>query len=393
MSLQKFTENADLIAFARDHSPVFTPDAVLTVEEISDGNINFVYRVKGADASVIVKQALPFIRIIGEGWPLSQDRIRIEAQSLQRAAHLCPDLVPQLYHYDAPRCALVMEDIGDHQNLREALLEARALPEVAGHLATYMARTLFFSSDFYLDTQQKKALVKEFINPDLCQSTERVFFDDPYCDHERNNVHPALQQAAQQLWQDEALKGEVARLKMRFLSEAQALLHGDLHTGSVFVTEQSSQVIDPEFGFVGPAGFDPGVLIANYLLSYCAHQQMSSSSDSYCLHLRQSVADIWNGFAAGFAQLMADETRDPTLQSAGYHRYYVQQLLADTLGFAGTEIIRRTIGIAQVAEWEALDNDAALGRAKGQALTLGQQLIMQREQLASIEAALALLDS
>ena len=35
------------------------------------------------------------------------------------------------------------------------------------------------------------------------------------------------------------------------MTNAQALIHGDLHTGSVFVKGDSTKVIDPEFAFMG----------------------------------------------------------------------------------------------------------------------------------------------
>ena len=59
--------------------------------------------------------------------------------------------------------------------------------------------------------------------------------------------------------------------KWQFITEAQAVIHGDLHTGSVMVTETETRVIDPEFAFVGPMAFDVGAIIANYLLSFFAH--------------------------------------------------------------------------------------------------------------------------
>jgi 5-methylthioribose kinase len=43
-------------------------------KEIGDGNINYVYVVKGAKGAVVVKQGLPYIRCVGESWPLSQVR-------------------------------------------------------------------------------------------------------------------------------------------------------------------------------------------------------------------------------------------------------------------------------------------------------------------------------
>ena len=59
-------------------------------------------------------------------------------------------------------------------------------------------------------------------------------------------------------------------LLCRFCERAQALIHGDLHTGSVMVTLESTQVIDPEFAFYGPMGFDVGAFIGNLILAYFA---------------------------------------------------------------------------------------------------------------------------
>lgn len=56
----------------------------------------------------------------------------------------------------------------------------------------------------------------------------------------------------------------------RFCERAQALIHGDLHTGSVMVTHDSTQVIDPEFAFYGPMGFDIGAFLGNLILAFFA---------------------------------------------------------------------------------------------------------------------------
>ena len=40
------------------------------VQEVGDGNLNLVFIVEGTAGSVIVKQALPYVRLVGESWPL-----------------------------------------------------------------------------------------------------------------------------------------------------------------------------------------------------------------------------------------------------------------------------------------------------------------------------------
>ncbi len=84
-----------------------------------------------------------------------------------------------------------------------------------------------------------------------------------------------IRDAAEQLWADNELHFEVAILRNKFLTSAQALLHGDLHTGSIFIKPDSTKVIDPEFAYYGPMGFDIGAVFANLLLNFAAQEGWS----------------------------------------------------------------------------------------------------------------------
>ncbi|KAK8966466.1 Methylthioribose kinase 1 [Platanthera guangdongensis] len=53
-----------------------------------------------------------------------------------------------------------------------------------------------------------------------------------------------------------------------FRERSQALIHGDLHTGSIMVTTESTQVIDPEFAFYVPMGFYIGEFVGNLILEF-----------------------------------------------------------------------------------------------------------------------------
>ncbi len=50
---------------------VVSPSLMLQVQEVGDGNINFVYIVKGPKGALCLKQGLPFVRI-AQDWPLTQ---------------------------------------------------------------------------------------------------------------------------------------------------------------------------------------------------------------------------------------------------------------------------------------------------------------------------------
>lgn len=396
MSQPKFADDADVISFVKANTQHFSADETLSVEEIGDGNINFVYRVKGANGSVIVKQALPYVRIIGEGWPLSLDRIRIETETLKTEGQWAGAYVPAVYYFDTARSAVIMEDIGDHENLRHALVARRALPELGRQLGEFLAHTLFHTSDFYLDTYQKKSAVAANINPDLCKITEELFFWDPFCDHERNAINPALQADAQALWADEGLKTEAAKLKYHFMNDAQALLHGDLHSGSVFVKADSTKVIDPEFAFYGPMSFDIGSIIGNLLLNFAGQQALPGEADAraqYQTFLLDSIETLWRTFSQTFLALVAEKCQEPVFKQADFAHAFVQHTWHESLGYAGTELIRRTIGLAHVADLESIEDPQIRAGAERFALQLGAALMRQRQEIRSPQILRAMVQS
>lgn len=55
-----------------------------------------------------------------------------------------------------------------------------------------------------------------------------------------------------------------------FCQKQEALLHGDLHLGSLMVTPASTYIIDAEFAFAGPIAFDVAKFAFDLLLTYFA---------------------------------------------------------------------------------------------------------------------------
>lgn len=388
---QTFTPEQAAI-FANDHSELFGEHSQLSCHEFGDGNLNLVFRVKNQfGTSLIVKQALPYARCVGESWPLTLDRARIEAEVLLIHGKIVPDHTVEVLHYDAEQAAILLEDLGELQILRHALIAGKQLPLLAEHISTYLAQTSFYTSDFALDGPFKKARTSQFMNPELCLITEDLFFTDPYCNHERNQFDPALKPLATSLWFDEELKAEVAELKAKFESCPQALLHGDVHSGSIFVDKEHTKLIDGEFGFYGPIGFDLGCFIGNLLLNYCALPGLLTDETRLAQqqnYLREQLAATEQLFRQKFLALAARETKDLALQNEAYQRRFVQQVITDALGYAGTELIRRVIGLAHVADLEKITDKKRKQQSESKAVTLGRKLILQHRQLQSIETVL-----
>ncbi len=384
----------DAMRFADKHSGLFGEHSKLSCKEFGDGNLNLVFRVENdKGSSLIVKQALPYARCVGESWPLTIDRARIEAEVLLTHRKLCPEHTVAVLHYDTALAAILMEDLTGYRILRSELIAGKQFPHLAAQMALYLANTLFYTSDFALTGPGKKQQVGRFLNPELCLITEDLFFTDPYCNHERNNIHGAIRPDAQQLWHDTALQAEVAQLKADFLSKPQALLHGDVHSGSIFINDENCKVIDAEFGFYGPIGFDVGSLIGNLLLNYLGHFGLTADSTARQQHqtyLLQQIDSLWQQFASRFQQLMANECREPALQNSVYQQRFLQQVFADSLGYAGCELIRRTVGLAHVADLDKIADNTLRSHSERKALQLGRALIMQRNGLATTGQLLSL---
>ena len=150
-----------------------------------------------------------------------------------------------------------------------------------------------------MTSADRKALLAASVSPELCKITEDVVLAEPYIEHEHNHWHEDLDDLATEFRADARLRTEVADLRHTFMTSAQALLHGDLHTGSVMVGEREGapvvRVFDPEFSFVGPIGFDLGLYWANALVSEQRARALGSLTD----HADQ-LALSWEAFEAEF---------------------------------------------------------------------------------------------
>ena len=47
------------------------------IDEVGDGNLNLVYTVSSGSGNIIIKQALPYVRLVGDSWPLPLSLIHI----------------------------------------------------------------------------------------------------------------------------------------------------------------------------------------------------------------------------------------------------------------------------------------------------------------------------
>ncbi len=331
--------------------------ATLSVREVGDGNLNLVFVCRDAKGrGLCLKQALPYVRIVGESWPLTPARSAAEARSLDAALSACPELVPGFHGFDPKRFVIAMENLSEWTVWRAALNAGEIHRGVAGTMGEYVARMCFATSLFGLQPEAAHLRAAEAVNPELCRITEDVVFTEPYLEHEHNSYASGIASEVERLQRDERLVAEVGALKYRFMTDGQALIHGDLHTGSIMVRREeadrgSAKVIDGEFCFYGPVGFDLGALAGNYLLAYARGLALRRPA-GFLSWVEGLPRETWDAFCAALRALWP--SRAERFLSDGFLESWLEGVWHDAVGYAGCKAIRRIIGLAKVSDIQTL---------------------------------------
>jgi 5-methylthioribose kinase len=362
--------------------------------ELSDGNINYVYRVEDPKTgrSLIIKQADKFLR--SSGRPLDLHRNKIEAEMLRIESELTPGLVPEIYYYDEAMAALSMEDISEYKNMRLELKKGIIFPNFAEEISSFMVNALLPTTDLVISRKEKKERVQLFTNIELCDISEDLVFTEPYYDYKGRNIITEGNEkfVEEKLYNNEKLKAEVGKLRNGFMNNAQALIHGDLHSGSIFINQDGIKVIDPEFAFYGPMGYDIGNVIGNLFFSLINKLYTDSNNVEFIKWIKEQIVLVYD---LTFEKLNSkfDEIVKFPLYNEEFKLDYLAKVSADTIGCAGTEIIRRTVGDSKVMEINEVTALVVKIPMERTLVNYGVELIKNRSNFNKGEQLIKLFDS
>jgi len=392
-NLPSFLLNIDVIN-------TYFDDTKLDIQEIGDGNLNFVFIVssrKNPTKSLIVKQAVPYLRIAGEGFPLSRERMSYEIRALELYTQSASHYIPKIYHSDEAMSVVIMQNLSEHIILRKGLIEKTLYPHFAEDISTFMAQTLFSNSSLSLSSTEKRALMDKFNhNTELCKLTEDFVFTFAFMKNETNEIDLTCKDEAQILFADMAFKEQILKLKYIFMTQSDTLLHGDLHTGSIMANPEETYIIDPEFAFIGPFGFDIGALVANMINVTISHHYVSQDFE-YQEWLLETLYQILSKFESKFLALWNTQEESALIAKgyiddeylSHYKQQFMNTIFTQTIGFAGAKIARRVFGIAGVEEIRGIEDDAIRKKAMLSALRIARVLVMEYKNITNADTLLS----
>lgn len=366
--------------YAKEILDIFDNDEELESSEIGDGNINYVFKVVGkvSKKSVVIKQADKLLR--SSGRPLDMNRNKIEVEMLKLQGKLSPKYLPEIYHYHEDMYAVSMEDISDYKNLRKEMISGKIFEHFSDNISSFLADTLLPTTDLVMDRAVKKEMVKTFTNIELCDISEDLVFTEPYYNYKNRNViiEQNLSYVEENIYGDMDLHSEVGKLRDYFMNHAQALIHGDLHSGSIFANSEGIKIIDPEFAFYGPMGYDIGNVIGNLFFAWINRYFLEPNDERFLFWIENTIKDVIDKFLEKFEKKYNEIVEFPLYKTENFKKDYISSVLAYSLGYAGTEIIRRVVGDAKVLEITSISDTDKRVLVERVLIKIGIELIKQR---------------
>jgi 5-methylthioribose kinase len=313
-----------LQSFLQEKDWLSEDEPLVKLEKPGEGNMNKVLRAITNRRSFILKQSRPWVAKYPQV-PAPVERVKKEYRFYQLIAE-APELshsMPALIASDEAQLMLTLEDLGegaDYSFLYQD--EKRLADEELSVLLQFISKLHSLKKGSNeLDNQEMKHLNHEhiFVFPYLKENG----FD-------LDEVQPGLQSVSLRYKTHKPLKQKINELGEIYLQEHNCLLHGDYYPGSWLKVSDGIRIIDPEFAHFGRAEFDLGV--------FTAHLRLSKHPDD----VLRKVLQLYQ-------------------QPTGFDDKLCR-------AFAGVEVLRRLIGLAQLPLNLSLEEKDQLMQAAEEAI-------------------------
>ncbi len=278
-------------------------EKIKELEKPGEGNMNLVIRVKTNQRSFILKQARPWVEKYPHiDAPVERNHVEAAYYLLINSNPVLRSFSPEVLGADKENFIIVFNDLGDSADYTY-------LYQKGCQISSKVQYDLLK----YLSVLHRLDCPSFPFNKSMRELNHAYIFQFPFTEDnilDLDAIQPGLMKTSLIYKRNKLLKSAIERLGEFYIKEGPVLIHGDYFPGSWLRSTSGLKVIDPEFGFRGFAEFDLGVLVAHMIM---AEQQK-------CV-ITEIISDY-----------------QPTAQLN-------DRLLA---GFAGTEILRRILGVAQL---------------------------------------------
>lgn len=232
---------------------------ILATQRVSGGNMNMTVRIRSERASFILKQARPWV-VKYPHIPAPVERAAVEAEFYRIVSSVTgvASHMPHLLAFDPDSNLLWLEDLGETRDFTPLYQAGRMARADCVELTEYLAELHGIAVP--------KAHRRLFRNRAMRDLNHEHQYDLPLRPEnglDMDEITPGLSALAASLQSDVGYCRRVEDLGRIYLADGDVLLHGDFYPGSWLSTARGVVVVDPEFCFLGFREFDLGVFLAH----------------------------------------------------------------------------------------------------------------------------------
>ncbi len=389
--LSYIRENVPSIHLKDPVTVTFIGEGDLEKDVEGDGYCNYVFRVADADSSYIIKQSRDRLKRRGRKMPAVRSKYEYEIMTLR--SKIVPQYVPVLYHGDFENYIFIMEDVSNLKLVRYQMTNNHRFPDLARQGAEYLAATHFYTSEFFLPTEQHRELLAYYMNPELRHIMETFVFLGIFgADELDYHCGPAYTEYCQSILDDPELKFQRYRMRHLFMSKSETLIHGDFHTSNLFADDTHLKVIDMEYTFGAPFSFDLGFIFANLIIQFCsaAYRPFPSEEErkeclSYLISLMQL---LYTDYRDNFFSYWDQDAKLEYKLADGFKESLLLDILRECFGFAACVNFSRVIGTMETADFDMIEDNDLRTKAKFLSVDIDVTLFRKWDSYNSIEEPL-----
>ena len=385
----------NVISYIKERIPSFDDSIPVEVscvgegsgKEDGDGYVNYIFRIRTDREAYVVKQSLPTARISQA--PMEMDRNLLEYECLRIRYSITPEYTPRPIFHDPDNNVLVMENVSDLKVARFLLAENVTLENFGRMCGECAAKNEFYTSEYYLSREDFRNLTCRFMNTGMRKIMEDGMFLDRFCEPFEDSLGPEFREFAELFSRDSRYVTELYKLRRSYMSHADALIHADYHTSNALVSDDRMKIIDMEFSFVGPFGYDIGYMTGNLISQYCSACfrpfDTEEERTSFKAYLLATIKRMYYTYFLTFANCWNEDCKLRYRDQNGLRLSIFDEVMVDSVGYASMVNWFRSASTIPYPDFDVIEDAAARRAATTLSLLIDWQIMFQRYEYKSAD--------
>ncbi len=388
----------NIIPYIKEHYPEFDDSVPIQVlmmgegedsdEGEQDGHVNFVYKIITPARSYVLKQGLEQAKNLHSDITVASYRNEIECDTMRILHEIVPEYVPEILFQDSSDHVFMMEFIENLRAVRFQLIKDNQIPNLGLDVGTFLAKSSFYTSEYFMDRPKFRGLQTRFENTELRSIMEDGIFLNRFgADLDPNIYHNW--ERFRQISDDPACQTNRLELRRTFMSHSDCLIHSDFHTSNVFLSDEGIKMLDFEFSFMGPFGYDLGYFTGSLLAAYCAacfKEYPSEQERKQCkAYLLSTIKLIFDSYNKTFSECWRADAKAEYKNQEGFLKLLLTDVIQDAAGYTAITNWCRTTDFYGLPEYEAVEDEVGRKYAIAMAVLLDHEMILQRKNFETVD--------